>query len=258
MKRRAGHAFCAGGRGRHCLAIGPKPFTGQFDRTRRQRTPRPAGRIGRRIAADVLPHVFDLFAQADRSLDRSQGGLGIGLTLVQKLVELHDGTVEAHSEGVGKGSEFVVTLPVLSEHPQVPAGDSKSQPPRQAEKPLRVLVVDDNVDSAESLRMVLTMSGHQVETAYCGQVALETAEKFRPHVMFLDIGLPGLNGYQVAERLRQTPSASNVVLVAMTGYGREEDRRRSREAGFDYHLVKPVDPLKLEDPLTLIGRMTRH
>jgi PAS domain S-box-containing protein len=212
---------------------------------------------GMGIPPDLLPHVFELFTQADRSLDRSQGGLGIGLKLVQKLVELHGGTVEARSEGVGRGSEFVVTLPVLEEHPRSGGVEDTARAPRRADTPLRILVVDDNVDSAESLRLLLAMSGHQVETIHSGLAVPEAAGASRPDVILLDIGLPGLNGYQVAERLRETPDLRDVVLVALTGYGQEEDRRRSMQAGFDHHVVKPVDHEQLAALLALIGRAKR-
>jgi PAS domain S-box-containing protein len=210
------------------------------------------------IAPDLLPQIFDLFTQADRSLSHSQGGLGIGLTMVKKLVELHGGTLQARSEGIGKGSEFIIRLPVLYTLSTETSPEEAAKAPRQAEKPLRVLVVDDNVDAAESLRMVLTMSGHQVAAAYCGATALQLAQEQKPDVMIVDIGLPGLNGYQLAVRVRETPELKNIVLVAMTGYGQEEDHRRSTEAGFDYHMVKPADPQKLEEILTIIGGAERE
>ncbi len=210
---------------------------------------------GMGIAPELLPHIFELFTQADRTLDRSQGGLGIGLTLVRKLVELHDGRVEAYSEGVGKGSEFVVRVPVLKELPRSAAPESTLQAPRPSENALRVLIVEDEADSAEALEMILTMMGHQVQTAHSGMAALQAAKDHRPDVILLDIGLPGLNGYQVAERLRETPDAmKHVVLVAMTGYGQPEDRQRAVRAGFDYHMVKPVDPQQLEQLLTQIAK----
>ena len=191
------------------------------------------------IAPEVLPRIFDLFTQAERSLDRSQGGLGIGLALVQRLVEMHGGTVAASSV-LGKGSEFVVRLPVVSPPEQQP-----SLPPTDKAKPtgpsLRVLVVDDNVDTVTTLSMLVQESGHEVRTAYDGSAVLEAALDYRPNVVLLDIGLPGLNGFEVAKRLRQQPTLKNIVLVAMTGYGQESDRKRSQEAGFDHHLVKPGD-----------------
>jgi PAS domain S-box-containing protein len=191
------------------------------------------------IAPDVLPRVFDLFSQAERSLDRSQGGLGIGLALVQRLVGMHGGTVAA-SSALGQGSEFVVRLPSASPpHPQA------SSPPADAARPtgtsLRVMVVDDHVDTVTTLAALLQESGHEVRTAYDGSAVLEAALDYRPDVVLLDIGLPGLNGFEVATRLRQQPTLQKIVLVAMTGYGQDSDRQRSRQAGFDHHLVKPVD-----------------
>ncbi len=205
------------------------------------------------IAPDMLPHVFDLFRQADRSLDRSKGGLGIGLSLVRKLVELHDGTVQAHSDGLGKGSEFTVRLPVRAEPPRSQAPETTAQAPAPSEHPLRVLVVDDNVDVAETLRLLLSMAGHEIDTAHSGEEAIQTATDFRPDVVLLDIGLPGLTGYEVAERLRKMREMKGAVLVAMTGYGQEEDRLRAKQAGFDHHLVKPVDPAQLQELLASLG-----
>jgi signal transduction histidine kinase/CheY-like chemotaxis protein len=191
------------------------------------------------IAPDVLPRIFDLFTQAERALDRSQGGLGIGLALVQRLVEMHGGTVEASST-LGQGSEFVVRLPVVpapEPHPLAPATE-KAPPTRPS---LRVLVVDDNVDTVTTLAMLVQESGHEVRTAYDGSAVLEVALDYQPNVVLLDIGLPGLNGFEVGKQLRQQPALQNAVLVALTGYGRESDRQRSQEAGFDHHLVKPGD-----------------
>jgi PAS domain S-box-containing protein len=190
------------------------------------------------IAPDLMPRIFDLFTQAERSLARSQGGLGIGLCLVQRLVEMHGGKVAVYS-ALGQGSEFVVRLPVaLTDQPRSPS------PPTEKAKPtgpsLRVLVVDDSVDMARSLEMLLRESGHDVRTAHDGPAALETARDYRPNVVLLDIGLPELDGYEVAKRMRQNAVLQDVVLVAMTGYGQESDRRRAREAGFDHHLVKPA------------------
>lgn len=189
------------------------------------------------IAPDVLPRIFDLFTQAARSLDRSQGGLGIGLALVQRLVEMHGGTVAASST-LGQGSDFVVRLPVVSppeSKPQLPPLE-RAQPNGNA---LRVLVVDDNVDTVTTLALLVEQSGHDVRTAYDGPSVLEAALDYRPNVVLLDIGLPGLSGFEVAKQLRRQPTLQNVVLVAMTGYGQESDRQRSKEAGFDHHLVKP-------------------
>jgi two-component system, chemotaxis family, CheB/CheR fusion protein len=204
------------------------------------------------MAPETLPHVFELFMQEDRSLDRTGGGLGIGLTLVHRLVALHGGSVEAHSAGLGKGSEFVVRLPVLP--PAEPkrrevAAAGTGAAAAASPSPRRVLVVDDNVDTAESLALLLRLKGHEVEVAYDGPTALDAATAFHPEVVLLDIGLPGLDGYQVARRLRRRGRSPGVLLVAMTGYGQEEDQRRAREAGFDHHLVKPVDPQAIYDLL---------
>jgi signal transduction histidine kinase/ActR/RegA family two-component response regulator len=190
------------------------------------------------IAPEILPRIFDLFTQAARSLDRSQGGLGIGLALVQRLVEMHGGTVAA-SSALGQGSEFVLRLPMVPPpQPQPPSPPEKAQPTGPC---LRVLVVDDNVDTVTTLAMLVQESGHDVRTAYDGSAVLEAALDYRPNVVLLDIGLPGLDGFEVAKLLRRQPALQHAVLVAMTGYGRESDRQRSREAGFDHHLVKPGD-----------------
>jgi PAS domain S-box-containing protein len=203
------------------------------------------------IAPELLPRIFDLFTQAERSLDRSQGGLGIGLCLVQRLVEMHRGRVEANSS-LGRGSEFVVRLPVgLTPAPSPSPSPEKTQPTGPS---LRVLVVDDNVDAAQSLAVLLNSGGHAVRTAHDGPATLEAALDYRPNVVLLDIGLPGMNGFEVARRLRQQPALGNVVLVAMTGYGQEADRRRSQEAGFDHHLVKPADFGKVEQILATISQ----
>jgi len=188
------------------------------------------------ITADLLPCIFDLFTQADRSLDRSQGGLGIGLALVQRLTELHGGSVEVQST-LKQGSEFIVRLPVVqavvSDSPVVETGEQKV-------RPLRVLVVDDNVDTALSFSMLLRASGHDVQTAHDGLKAVQAAIDFRPDIVLLDIGLPGLNGYEVAKKIRMHPDLQHVVLVALTGYGQDSDRQASGEAGFTHHLVKPA------------------
>jgi CheY-like chemotaxis protein/anti-sigma regulatory factor (Ser/Thr protein kinase) len=202
------------------------------------------------IDLEQFPDIFDLFTQADRSLDRAQGGLGIGLSLVQRLVEMHAGTVEVKSEGLGCGSEFTLRLPLsAAAAPALPASPSvgiaaSSTPAGQ------VLVVDDNVDSAEILATLLRRSGHDVQTAYTGPAALDAAASHTPDVVLLDIGLPGLNGYEVARRLRQNPKLDGVRLVAMTGYGQESDLQLAWEAGFDEHLVKPVDFFVVKEVLT--------
>ncbi len=195
---------------------------------------------GRGIEPAVLPTVFDLFAQGGRSLARSEGGLGIGLTIVKKLVELHGGSVSARSDGLGKGSTFTVRLPAAKENP-VAASVSRGQS-NQVDKgeKNRILIVDDNKDLATSLARLLGLLGHDVEVVFDGRMVVEAARSYRPRVVLLDIGLPNLDGYQVARRLRQEGFA-DAMIIAVSGYGQEEDRRRSREAGMDYHLTKPVD-----------------
>lgn len=207
------------------------------------------------IARELLPHIFDLFTQADRSLDRSQGGLGIGLTVVQRLVEMHRGTAEANSAGLGNGSEFIVRLPVVLSQ----AIEHKVSPIETAVPGARwrVLVVDDNVDGADVTALLLQLLGHEAQVAYSGATALAAADEYLPNVVLLDIGLPEMDGYEVARRLRQHPLLRNAWLVAITGYGRESDRQRSKEAGFDHHLVKPVGPEKLEVLLTLLATQER-
>lgn len=191
------------------------------------------------MAPELLPRIFDLFTQADRSLDRSQGGLGIGLSLVKQLVELHGGTVTVSST-LGQGSEFVVRLPVMAVAiaAVVSVPDDSAQLP--AKIPQRILVVDDNVDAAESLATLLEITGHDTRLAYDGPAAVKAAIDYQPDVILLDIGLPGLDGYKVAQKIRQQPGLSNVVLVALTGYGQDSDVQRSQDAGFDHHLVKPA------------------
>lgn len=207
------------------------------------------------IPPDMLPKVFEMFTQVDRSLERSQGGLGIGLTLVKVLVELHGGSVEARSDGPGQGSEFVVRLPV--EPTAVPVAGPPSESGERAGPPgtCRILVADDNVDSAASLALMLKIMGHEVRTANDGLQAVEVAAAFRPDVILLDIGMPNLNGYEACRRIREGPG-EGAVLVALTGWGQDEDRRRSREAGFDHHLVKPVDPVALAKLLASLKAAT--
>ncbi len=205
------------------------------------------------IDKELLPRVFDLFTQADRSVARSQGGLGIGLTLVRSLVERHGGSVEVHSEGPGRGSEFVIRLPAAAAQPAAaerPQGDGHA-PLGPARVQRRVLVVDDNIDAARAFAEIVSLWKHEVRVASNGAAALEMAKTYHPDIVLLDIGLPGMSGYQVAKQLRRQPEFAKTVLVAVTGYGQEEDRRRSREAGFNHHLVKPVAPdcaLRSADP----------
>jgi PAS domain S-box-containing protein len=199
------------------------------------------------IPPDLQPRIFDLFVQGDRTLARSQGGLGIGLTLVKRLVEMHAGTIAVASAGVGQGSEFTVRLPALSDGQGSGAAGVAGERARVTDAlRKRVLVVDDNVDAAESIAMILRVSGYDVRCVYDGPSVLPAARAYRPDVVVLDIGLPGLNGYDVARGLREQPEFKRTPLVAVTGYGQEEDRQRSHEAGFDYHLTKPVDPDALQ------------
>jgi signal transduction histidine kinase/CheY-like chemotaxis protein len=206
---------------------------------------------GMGIEPELLPRVFDLFEQGRRSLDRSQGGLGVGLTLVQRLVKLHGGRVEARSAGPGQGAEFRVYLPW---QPQaVPGSTLDAQAPAAGREGRRILVVDDNADVAETTAAMLSLSGHDVRTAADGMQALSRAEDFEPEIVLLDIGLPGLDGYEVARRLRQLPRARRAWLVAVTGYGQPADRQRGRDAGFDEHLLKPVDPQVLAEMIERVG-----
>lgn len=197
---------------------------------------------GMGLPADLLPHVFDLFTQADRSLDRSQGGLGIGLTLVRQLVELHGGRVEARSEGFGRGSELTVRLPALASTAAPGADAAAGESALPATRGLKILIVEDNVDAAEMMSFMLQLGGHEVQAVYNGPEALEAARAFEPQAVLCDIGLPGMNGYEVAARLREQPAFRQTTLIALTGYGQEEARLRAKEAGFDDYLVKPVEP----------------
>jgi PAS domain S-box-containing protein len=191
------------------------------------------------IAAEQVPRVFELFTQVDTSLERSRDGLGIGLTLVKTLVEMHGGTVEAHSEGLGHGSEFVIRLPISDETGMPLPRPTVSEPVRALGR--RILIVDDNEDGAESLALLLKLSGHETHTAHDGLEGIEAAERLRPDAVLLDIGLPNLNGYEVCRRIREQAWGKNLMLVAVTGWGQEEDRHKSKEAGFNTHIVKPVD-----------------
>ena len=213
------------------------------------------------IVPDVLPCIFDLFTQLDRRTGRHQGGLGIGLALVRQLVEMHGGTVSASSEGPGKGSEFLIRLPLSIERSSsVEAQDGEAgaaAPPEQPLQPVRppqrrILVADDNADARESLATLLALNGHEVFKAEDGSDALETAERCRPDVALLDIGMPRANGYEVARHIRGQPWGRGMVLIALTGWGQESDRRRSHEAGFDSHLTKPVDPHVLDELLAKV------
>jgi CheY-like chemotaxis protein len=206
------------------------------------------------IPPAMLPRVFDLFTQIDRSDSRAQGGLGIGLTLVKSLVELHGGRVMAHSDGAGRGSEFAVRLPLAAAgRPAGPPGGHAR--PAAVLAPRRILVVDDNRDAAESLGMLLKLLGADVHVAYDGPEALEVLATYKPAVVLLDIGMPGMDGHEVARRIRHHPEFRDVTLIALTGWGQEDDRRRSHSAGFDHHLIKPADVNALQ---TLLMSLDRH
>jgi len=198
------------------------------------------------IPGELMPRVFELFTQSDRSLDRSQGGLGIGLTLVRLLVVQHGGTVEARSDGPGFGSEFVVRLPLAGGTDMMVGTLVETAIPRPATRTeKRVLVVEDNEDAAEMLRMILTLHGYRIEVAHDGPSAIEAAQRFQPWAIVCDIGLPRMNGYEVARQLRARADIARPTLIALSGYGQEEDQRRGSEAGFEYHLVKPIEPQAL-------------
>jgi CheY-like chemotaxis protein len=200
----------------------------------------------------MLPRVFDMFRQADRTGTKARGGLGIGLSLVKRIVELHGGTVTAHSAGLGKGSEFVVRIPSIDPLKDTARRTAELEangvPPRR-----KILVVDDNEDAAESLAALLTIGGHDTRMAHDGRDAVTQAEQFRPDVVFLDIGMPTLDGHETAKLIRQQEWGKEMVLVALTGWGQSEDRRRSKDAGFNHHLVKPADPAVVEKLLQALA-----
>jgi CheY-like chemotaxis protein/two-component sensor histidine kinase len=204
------------------------------------------------IPRGLLTRIFDPFTQAERSLDRSEGGLGIGLTLAQRVIEMHGGTITANSQGPGQGSEFVIRLPV---HAFQAAGHAiPKTPTAKSATAWRILVVDDNVDAADSLALLFKAANHDAQVAYSSEAALELASKYRPDFVLLDIGLPGMDGYEVARRLRQQPELKNLRLIALTGYGQESDHARSQEAGFDHHVVKPVEFESLHSLLASLAR----
>jgi CheY-like chemotaxis protein len=204
------------------------------------------------IDAEHLPHIFEMFSQVAPALQRSHGGLGIGLSLVRGLVELHDGNVEARSEGLGMGSECIVRLPIVD----VPGRHEPDEPAdggiRRSGRKLRVLAVDDSRDAADSLALMLQTMGHDTRTSYDGLEAIQAAATFRPEIVLLDIGLPKMNGYEAARHIKRQPWGKGMALIALTGWGQEEDKRRAFEAGFDYHLTKPVEATALEKLLALI------
>jgi PAS domain S-box-containing protein len=206
---------------------------------------------GSGIAPTLLPHVFEMFTQGPRTTAQGRGGLGVGLALVRNLVQMHGGSVHAFSDGPGRGSEFIVRLP-LAEAPQTAAAQSPEREAREPVNQRRIIVVDDNDDHVQSLGMLLTMMGHTVHHAASGPEAIEKAAEFQPDLMLIDIGMPGMEGYEVARRIRERPGMHDVVLVAQTGWGGDADRQRSREAGFNAHLVKPLSLADLDDVLRTI------
>jgi PAS domain S-box-containing protein len=195
------------------------------------------------IPADMLAKVFDMFTQVDRSLAKAQGGLGIGLSIVKRLVEMHGGSIAVHSDGEGKGSTFRVRLPALA--PGLVRGSAATDVSRLPVVPRRILVVDDNHDGADSLALMLQVAGHTTATAYDGAQALALHAAFRPEVVLMDIGMPDLSGYEVCARMRRLPGGGDLVLIAQTGWGQEDDRKKAQAAGFDFHLTKPIDPAAL-------------
>jgi two-component system CheB/CheR fusion protein len=203
------------------------------------------------IPQEMLARIFDMFTQVDQAADQSQGGLGIGLTLVRRLVDMHDGTIEARSQGLDQGSELIVRLPLIPPPPRLALKMDGAK--ATSLSGCRILVVDDNRDSADTLGMLLRLKGNEIRIAYDGIEAVETAQAFRPELVLLDIGLPKLNGYEVAQRIRLEPWGRDMTLIALTGWGQDEDRRRSHEAGFNFHIVKPVELDALE--LLLDGRL---
>jgi CheY-like chemotaxis protein len=209
------------------------------------------------IAPEVLPRVFDMFTQASLPLERSKGGLGVGLALVDRLVKLHGGTVTVRSEGPGTGSEFTIKLRAAPQFQLSGREPARDERPNDAAT-CRVLVVDDNQDSADSLALLLRLSGHEVRTAHEGQEAVAAAESFEPDVALLDLGMPTMSGYEVARRIRQHPRGGEIVLIALTGWGQQEYRRRSKEAGFDHHLTKPVDVEMLQRILAETAKGARE
>jgi CheY-like chemotaxis protein/two-component sensor histidine kinase len=206
------------------------------------------------IAPETLSRVFEMFAQVDQSIERKQAGLGVGLTLARRLIELHEGTLEVRSPGLGKGSTFAVRLPLTARTVERRSTGNGATPPEGAE-PFRILIVDDNADFANSLSMLLGSLGHDVRVAHDARAGFAAAREFAPHFAFLDIGLPEINGYQLASQLRSSPATEGTTLVAVSGWGQLKDRVRSQEAGFTLHLVKPIE---LEQIRTVLSGLTHR
>lgn len=207
---------------------------------------------GRGIAPEALPHIFDLFVQVDHTSGSPEGGLGIGLTVVRQMVEMQGGTVVAHSAGLGQGSEFVVTLPLLTDVADGAVARPSLAPTLPAQG-CRIVIVDDNVDANDSLRMLLEMAGHDVSAAFDGATAIQLVQANRPQIVLCDIGLPGLDGYAAIRELRARMEGAMPVMIAITGFGQDSDRERALSAGFDHHLVKPVDPVVLLQIIAVQG-----
>jgi CheY-like chemotaxis protein len=207
---------------------------------------------GRGLRAENISRLFEPFYQVDQGLARSEGGLGLGLTLAKQLVELHGGTIEAESDGLGQGSQFTIRLPAINVPALAGGGSSGPPSPSAATRPLRVLIVDDSQDATMTMKLLLEIRGHEAATAASGPQALKVFDDFQPQVVLLDIGLPEMDGYEVAKRLRAKESPDAVKIIATTGYGRDEDRVRATEAGCDFHLTKPVNFKTLEDLLDTI------
>jgi CheY-like chemotaxis protein/two-component sensor histidine kinase len=204
------------------------------------------------IAPAMLPSIFELFVQADSGPARERGGLGVGLTVAKMITGLHGGSIDVRSEGLGHGTEFSVRLPLVPQSARTQGVDvARAGTSPMAQR--RILVVDDNADAAASLALLLKFSGHEVHVAHEGEAALRLAETLRPHAVLLDVGMPGMDGYEVARRLRQRPGTDDLVIIAVTGYGAETDRRRARAAGFDHHLTKPIELASVADLITRRG-----
>jgi CheY-like chemotaxis protein/anti-sigma regulatory factor (Ser/Thr protein kinase) len=232
------------------------PESGRIELTAQQEGSQLAIRVrdnGDGLAPETLPEIFELFTQVGKTLDNAQGGLGIGLALVKRLVEMHGGAVHAESAGLGQGSTFTVRLPAIS---RAEPGIEHARSHREggSARAWRILVVDDNEDAAETLAAVLLMSGHTTKTCHSGPAALEALASFGPEIVLLDIGLPGMDGYEVARRIRGMPEGADLLLVAITGWGGESDRKRTQQAGFDEHLTKPVEFERLESVLAQLAQ----